>query len=302
MSTSPRLLVIGRCGQVAQALTERAAARGVALLALGRETFDLASFTDLPEAAHAFQPTAVINAAAYTAVDKAEERREEAFAVNARGAGRLAEAVRALSLPFLHISTDYVYDGAKPAPYVETDPTGPLGVYGASKLAGEEEVIAAHPQALIFRTAWVYSPFGGNFVKTMLRLAATKDRLTVVDDQIGSPTSAFDIADALIAVARAIGHEGMKGRAGVYHLAGAGETTWCGFARTIFDISKTVAGPGIPVEPIATAQYPTPAQRPANSRLDCGKLEDAFSLTLPHWRDSLKPVVTRLVEETVPQA
>ncbi|WP_319772071.1 dTDP-4-dehydrorhamnose reductase [Breoghania sp.] len=302
MNTSPRLLVIGRSGQVAQALAERAALRGVPLLALGRETLDLASFSGLPEAALAFQPTAVINAAAFTAVDKAEESREEAFAINAHGAGRLAEAVRALSVPFLHLSTDYVYDGSKAAPYVETDPTGPLGVYGTSKLSGEDAVIAAHPQALVFRTAWVYSPFGGNFVKTMLRLAATRDRLTVVDDQIGSPTSAFDIADALLGVARSIGYEGMKGRAGIYHLAGGGETSWCGFARAIFKASAALGGPSLEVEPITTAQYPTPARRPANSRLDCSKLEDAFSLTLPPWQDSLKPIVERLVSEAVADA
>ena len=295
MIEGPRLLVIGRNGQVARALAERAGERRVPLLALGREECDLATFTDLPDAADDFEPTAIINAAAYTAVDKAEDEREAAFAVNAAGPGRLAEAAARRGLPLMHISTDYVYDGGKSAPYVESDPTAPLGVYGASKLAGEKAVRVALPDALIFRTAWVYSPFGGNFVKTMLRLGAERDSLRVVDDQIGSPTSALDIADALISVAADIYENDLGNRAGIYHLAGSGETSWCGLARAIFQIAGARGGPSIPVEAIPTSEYPTPAKRPANSRLDGSKLEKAFGIRLPDWRQSLKPVVARLL-------
>lgn len=294
-----RLLVIGKSGQVAQSLTERAAARELPLLAFGRPDCDLERFEELPQAADDFRPTVIINAAAYTAVDKAEADADTAFAVNAEGAGRLAAAAARRHLPFLHLSTDYVYDGSKQSPYFESDPVAPLGAYGASKLAGEQAVFAAHPEALIFRTAWVYSPFGGNFVKTMLRLACEREELNIVDDQIGSPTSALDIADALLDVAGAIARDGLDKRGGLYHLAGSGETSWYGFATAIFEASHRRGGPTARLSPIPTSAYPTPARRPANSRLDCTRLQTAFGVRLPHWRDSLETVVDRLVTKPV---
>ncbi|AXS42498.1 dTDP-4-dehydrorhamnose reductase [Breoghania sp. L-A4] len=303
-----RLLVIGRNGQVARSLAERAQARGLPLLALGRADCDLASFHDLPAQADVFRPTIVINAAAYTAVDDAEDNAEAAFAVNARGAGRLAEAAARRGLPLLHLSTDYVYDGTKPAPYVESDPVNPIGVYGKSKLAGEEAVRTAHPGALIFRTAWVYSPFGRNFVKTMLRLGRDRDCVSVVDDQYGSPTSALDIADALLDVAQRLDRDRADDRGGIYHLAGSdpqgalnatGATSWYTFAQAIFEVANSLGEPPVRVEPIPTREFPTKAGRPANSRLDCAKLEVDFGIRLPPWRDSVDQVIRRLIAETV---
>lgn len=291
----PRILVIGKNGQVAQALIERAGIRGLPLLGLGRDVCDLKSITDLPPQADAFQPDVMINAAAYTSVDKAESDAEAAHAINTLGAGRLAEAASKRGIPLMHISTDYVYDGTKPSPYIESDPVAPLGVYGASKLAGELAVRAAHSQALIFRTAWVYSPFGGNFVKTMLRLAGERDQIGVVDDQIGNPTSALDIAEALLDIAMTMTHDDQRSRAGIWHLTCSGEASWYDFARAIFEVSARLGGPSIPVTAIPTSAYPTPTARPANSRLDCGKLAADFGLRLPHWRDSLVTVVERLV-------
>jgi dTDP-4-dehydrorhamnose reductase len=189
-----RIFVAGSSGQVALALAERAAQRGVELISAGRPNLDLATGRGLPELIEAASPTVLINAAAYTAVDRAEAEEELAFAVNAEGTRRLAETAHRLKIPFLHLSTDYVFDGDKPDPYVETDPANPMGAYGRSKLAGERMALAACPTTLILRTAWVYSPFGSNFVKTMLRLAQERDVLRVVDDQIGCPTSALDIA------------------------------------------------------------------------------------------------------------
>jgi len=298
MPAAPRLLVIGRDGQLARSLAERCTARGIAVLALGRPEFDLATFTDLPEEARAFAPTIIVNAAAHTAVDKAETEAEPAFAVNAEGAGRLADAAARLDLPIVHLSTDYVFDGTKPAAYVESDPTNPLGVYGRSKLDGEAQVAAAAPKHVILRTAWVHSPFGGNFVKTMLRLARERDTLAVVADQRGCPTYAPDLADAIIAIAERIVATGWRDAyRGVFHVAGTGETTWHGLASTIFALSAELGGPIAEVRPITTEEYPTPARRPANSRLDCDKLQRVFGVSLPAWQDSLRLCVERLLAE-----
>jgi dTDP-4-dehydrorhamnose reductase len=287
-----RVFVAGSSGQVALALTERAAKRGIELVSAGRPSLDLATGLGLPELVEAASPDVVINAAAYTTVDRAEAEEELAFAVNAEGARRLAEATNRLNIPFLHLSTDYVFDGAKPAAYLETDAPNPMGAYGRSKLLGESLVMAACPGALVLRTAWVYSPFGNNFVKTMLGLAKERDALRVVDDQIGCPTSAFDIADALLTLAdRAPGTT----EPGVFNLVGSGETSWCGFAREIMRQAADRGARVIPVEAILTSAYPTPAKRPANSRLDGKRLRDAFGICLPDWRESLSVVMDRLV-------
>ncbi|TIW92337.1 MAG: dTDP-4-dehydrorhamnose reductase, partial [Mesorhizobium sp.] len=208
-------------------------------------------------------------------------------------AGRVAEAARRLGVPVIHLSTDYVFDGSAPGAYLETDPTAPLGVYGASKLAGEQAVVAAGSRHLILRTAWVYSPFGKNFVKTMLRLAADRDEITVVADQWGNPTSALDIADAILHAAAMMHGDSSFTAFGIYHLAGTGETNWSGFARHILDTSRMFGGPWARVRDIATMDYPTKARRPANSRLSSAKFAEVFGWRAPDWRQSTEAVVRR---------
>jgi dTDP-4-dehydrorhamnose reductase len=289
-----RIFVAGSSGQVALALAERATQRGVELISAGRPNLDLATGRGLPELIEAASPTVLINAAAYTAVDRAEAEEELAFAVNAEGTRRLAETAHRLKIPFLHLSTDYVFDGDKPDPYVETDPANPMGAYGRSKLAGERMALAACPTTLILRTAWVYSPFGSNFVKTMLRLAQERDVLRVVDDQIGCPTSALDIADALLTLVAHVTSR-REPEWGIFNLVGSGEASWCGFAREILQQAADRGARIVPVEAIPTSAYPTPAKRPANSRLDGSRLRKIFGIGLPDWRDSLSVVIDRLI-------
>lgn len=289
-----RILVIGRSGQLGTALAEATSA-GVTVVAVGRPDADLTRPEALAEMIARERPAAVINAAAYTAVDRAESEAEAAFALNATGAGNVASAAHAAGLPVVHVSTDYVFDGSKSEPYLETDPVAPLGVYGASKLDGERRVAQANPRHLIVRTAWVVSPFGANFVKTMLRLAAERPRLRVVDDQIGTPTYAPDLARALIAMAgQGAQHPAGDVLWGVYHAANGGETTWCGLARRVMERARSRGLPSAPVDAIMTADYPTPARRPANSRLDTGKLTRVFGLSLPHWTQAVDACVDRL--------
>ncbi len=296
MKMSRPILVVGRAGQVARALVEESAATGVALVALGRPDLDLVDAASIDAAVDKLTPWLVINAAAYTAVDQAESDEAAAFALNAEGAGMLAACAAKAGLPMLHLSTDYVFDGAKPAPYVETDPTAPLGVYGRSKLAGEVAVAQANPAHLILRTAWVYSAFGKNFAKTMLRVAETRTELGVVQDQIGNPTSAHDIAVALLKLAETIAAKPQQSW-GTYHLTARGDASWADFAAEIFDVSAKHGGPVAAVKRITTEDYPTPTRRPANSRLDCARLEKTFGVRLPHWKDSTRTCIERLVAE-----
>ncbi|WP_192384903.1 dTDP-4-dehydrorhamnose reductase [Mesorhizobium silamurunense] len=290
-----RLAVTGREGQVAASLIEAAkGGRDVEVVAVGRPALDLARPDTVFSALEAARPDIVVSAAAYTAVDQAEDEKELAFAVNATGAGKVAEAAVGLGVPIIHLSTDYVFDGTKDGAYVETDETAPLGVYGASKLAGEQAVAAANPRHLILRTAWVYSPFGKNFVKTMLRLASDRDEISVVADQWGNPTSALDIADAILHAAARLEADKNFAAFGVYHLAGEGETNWSGFARHILDTSRAFGGPRASVRDITTADYPTKARRPANSRLSSARFKGVFGWTTPEWRESAERVVRRL--------
>ncbi|PBB44077.1 dTDP-4-dehydrorhamnose reductase [Mesorhizobium sp. WSM3866] len=288
-----RLAVTGREGQVAASLIERGS-KDVEVVPVGRPALDLARpetvFAALAEA----RPDIVVSAAAYTNVDQAEDEKELAFAVNATGAGKVAEAAAGLGVPVIHLSTDYVFDGAKDSAYVETDATAPLGVYGASKLAGEKAVATANPRHLILRTAWVYSPFGRNFVKTMLRLASDRDEISVVADQWGNPTSALDIADAILHAAARLRNDKNFAAFGVYHLAGSGETNWSGFARHILDTSRAFGGPYATVRDIATVDYPTKARRPANSRLSSARFANVFEWRAPEWRVAVESVVRRL--------
>lgn len=295
-----RILVTGREGQVARSLGERARGHDIELLMLGRPELDLAGPADAIAAAiEAAQPHAIISAAAYTQVDRAEIEPDLAFAVNESGARAVARAAAKLGVPLIHLSTDYVFDGSKAEPYVEDDATGPAGVYGASKLAGEKAVLAEHENSAVLRTAWVYSPFGANFVKTMLRLAETRDEVSVVADQQGNPSSALDIADAVISVAGNLLARREPELRGVFHMTASGEGSWADFAEAVFDISAAAGGPSAHVKRISTAEYPTPARRPANSRLDCSRLEQMHGFRLPDWRESLQTVVERLVQSGV---
>lgn len=290
-----RLLVTGLRGQVVESLKAKGASgNGHSIIAVGRPELDLASPGDVKSVLSRHRPDAVVNAAAYTAVDRAEKEEALAFAVNAAGADAIAEASAGLGVPLIHISTDYVFPGDKPTPYSEEDETGPQGVYGRSKLAGEKAVRAAQPRHAILRTAWVYSPFGANFVKTMLRLAATQDQIRVVADQSGNPTSALDLAEAIIVVAEAMLADAHL--SGIYHVAGTGDSTWCAFARHILEVSGKLGGPTAEVLPISTAEYPTPAKRPVNSRLNCGKFAHDFGRGLPHWQESSAACVGQLLQ------
>jgi len=289
-----RILVTGATGQVAASLVERAPP-GVDVVALGRPGLDLADPASIRDAFESETADVVVNAAAYTAVDKAEAEEALATRINGEGAGLVAQAARALGAPIIQVSTDYVFDGSLDRPYVEDDPVGPIGAYGRSKLAGEEAVADANPRCVILRTAWVYSPFGTNFVKTMLRLGETRDEVRVVADQRGQPTSALDIADAVFMIAHRMLLEPGPEKYGVFHLTGGGEATWAEFAQAIFAQAHALGRPAPRVIPIATAEFPTPARRPANSRLDGARLKRDYGIALPDWRDSLKPVVERLL-------
>ncbi|MER9603769.1 dTDP-4-dehydrorhamnose reductase [Mesorhizobium sp. M0243] len=292
-----RLVVTGRDGQVAASLLEAGqAAAGVEVIAIGRPQLDLSRPDTVIEAIAAAKPDIVVSAAAYTAVDQAEDEPDLAFAVNAVGAGKVAQAAACLGVPVIHLSTDYVFDGTKAGAYEETDETAPRNAYGVSKLAGEQAVAAANPRHLILRTAWAYSPFSRNFVKTMLKLANDRDEIAVVADQWGNPTSAIDIADAILHAATML-HEN-KGSAafGIYHLAGTGETNWSGFARHILDTSRVFGGPWARVRDIATMDYPTKARRPANSRLSTAKFTATYGWTAPEWQQSAKEIVSRLLD------
>ena len=289
-------MVTGRAGQLAQSLVEAAACRRVDVVAVGRPDLDLADRASIEASIARVAPSIVVNAAAYTAVDKAESEPEQARAINADGAQHVAAQCERLGIPLIHISTDYVFDGRKAGPYLEDDDVGPTGVYGHSKLEGERRVASACSRSIILRTAWVYSPFGHNFVKTMLRLAAARPEIAVVDDQIGCPTYAPHLADAVLAVAeRVLTDLPNREPWGIYHAAGQGEASWCTFAREIFQCSARLGGPTAEVRAITTAEYPTAARRPANSRLDCGKLARTLGVRLADWRVGAADCVGRLI-------
>ncbi|HVZ08566.1 dTDP-4-dehydrorhamnose reductase [Rhodopila sp.] len=284
------ILVTGGAGQVASALS-----RAPGVVRVGRPDFDFDRPETIEATVRATAPRLVVNAAAYTAVDAAESDSEAAYRANRDGPATLARLCKAAGIPLIHISTDYVFDGAKPEPYVETDPVAPQGVYGASKLAGEEAVLAEGGQAVILRTAWVYAATGRNFVRTMLTLAKTRDALRVVADQQGCPTTAADLADAILAIIRRLDETGWQAAyQGLFHATGTGATTWHGLAVAAFEEAARHGARTPSVAPIRTADYPTPARRPANSRLDCSKLRQTFGVVLPPWRDSLRLTVDEI--------
>lgn len=288
-----RIAVTGRAGQLVTSLLERAA--DIDVVAVGRPELDLRERQSVLNALVGANADVIINAAAYTAVDKAETEPDVAMRVNADGAAFVAEAAASLGVPLLHVSTDYVFEGTLDRPYREDDPTGPTGAYGRSKLAGEERIAAIHPDHAILRTAWVYSPFGVNFVRTMLRLGESRSEVGVVADQWGNPTSALDIADALIAIAKKLAVDPDPALRGVFHLSGQGDATWADVAGAAFEAAAQYGRPAVRVRPITTADYPTPARRPANSRLDNTKSKQRFGLSLPHWRPSLTSCVERIL-------
>ncbi len=289
-----RILVAGREGQVARALVARFA--GHAVTALEPPALDLTDRASIEAAVAAAAPDLVVNAAAYTAVDRAEDDAALAHAVNRDGAAWLAEAAAARGLPFVHFSTDYVFDGLKGAPYLETDIPSPLGVYGRSKEEGERAVLAANPRSIILRTAWVCSAVGGNFVKTMLRLAAERDELRVVADQHGAPTFAADLADAVFAMAlRLLASPAGDEAFGLFHLSGAPHTTWHGFAAEILAQAAARGHKRPALTAIATSDYPTRAVRPADGRLDCGKIGRVHGIAPADWRASLGRCLDELI-------
>lgn len=290
-----KIAVTGKTGQVATSLIERGSLAGHEIVAVGRPELDLADPHAIVRVLEETAPDVIVSAAAYTAVDKAETESELAHAVNGSGPLAVARAARTMGVPLVHLSTDYVFDGALDRPYYEGDATGPTGVYGASKLAGEQAVLDSYAEnSAVLRVAWVYSPFGGNFVKTMLRLAQDRDEVGVVADQVGNPTSALDIADGILKVAENLARNRNPKLRGVFHMTAAGEASWAEFAEAIFAISTANGGPAASVRAITTAEYPTPAKRPANSRLNSSLIASLHDVALPEWTQSLETVVNRL--------
>lgn len=292
-----KILTIGNSGQVARAMIERSEAVGISNEAIGRPMIDILRPKTIEDAIKRYKPTVLVNAAAYTAVDHAEKDVDSAFGLNAAGAGTLARLADSSRIPLVHISTDYVFDGKKTAPYIESDPIAPLGVYGQSKALGERQVDDATKRSVILRTAWVYSPFGKNFVKTMLRLAAERESVSVVDDQLGNPTNALDIADGIISICQHLANRSESASYGVYHMTGCGRASWADFAEAIFEVYRQETGKNVRLNRITSSEYPTPAERPKNSQLNSDKLAKEFSVTLPHWRTSFEDVVRRLISE-----
>jgi dTDP-4-dehydrorhamnose reductase len=275
------IVVFGGNGQLGRELSRAAASRAIALHALSHAEADIADSAAVAVALARLQPTIVVNAAAYTKVDLAESNVEAARKTNEIGPAILAEACAAVDVPLVHVSTDYVFDGRKEDAYHESDPVCPISVYGRTKAAGEEAVRRILKHHVILRTAWVYGEFGDNFLKTVLRLAATRDELRIVADQQGSPTSAGELAEAILTIASAFRHD--RALAGTYHFTAGGVTTWHGFANRIVEIAAPITGRNPHVTPIGTADYPTAARRPANSRLDCHLFIEKFDFLPRHW-------------------
>ncbi|NVZ52245.1 dTDP-4-dehydrorhamnose reductase [Pseudomonas sp. B6002] len=281
-----KILITGQHGQVSRELQQRLQGLGE-LIVLGRDQLDLADAEQIRQQVRAQRPGLIINAAAHTAVDLAESEPDAAFAINAIAPGVLAEEAKALGIPLIHYSTDYVFDGSKPAPYTEADTPNPLGVYGQSKLAGEQAIAAVGGEYLILRTSWVYSSHGKNFLLTMQRLLQEKPQMRIVADQIGAPTWAGSIADSTRALIERW-QAGQPGDWGIYHLTAQGETSWFGFAQAIGEHLKAQGKACAELEAIPSSAYPTPAKRPLNSRLDCSRLQQQWQVSQPQWQDALR--------------
>jgi dTDP-4-dehydrorhamnose reductase len=289
------LLVFGAKGQIASELIDLAGSRAIECVGLTHEAADITDPAALAAALRDIRPRLVVNAAAYTAVDRAESEEPLAHLVNAVGAGNIAKAAAEAEIPLIHLSTDYVFDGSKPAPYLETDPIAPLGAYGRTKAEGEAKVRAANPRHIILRTAWVYGRFGHNFLKTMLRLAREREELRIVADQVGCPTATQDIAEAILAIDQAI--QNGENRFGTYHFAGSTAATWHEFASSIVETQAKTTGLRPAVTAITTADYPTPARRPANSRLDSSLFTDVFGYRAQDWRTRTSETISALIDQ-----
>jgi len=293
-----KVLITGREGQLAQSLNERGNDHPqLELVFAARPDTDLSIRGSVAKAIKKARPDVVINAAAYTDVDRAEDQPELAYRINALAAGEAARAAAEIGAPIIQLSTDYVFSGGLKRPYREDDPVSPISFYGASKAAGEERVRSANARHLILRTSWVVSPFGRNFVKTMIDAARSRDVLTVVDDQRGRPTSALDLADAILEIAEGWAGGGAQGQGQTFHLAASGETSWYGLACAVMDECARLGAPAAKIEPINSAQWPTRAVRPQNSVLDCSMVQSKWGMRLPDWRDSARKIVQRLVAD-----
>jgi len=290
-----KVLVTGREGQVVRSLVEKAGAvPGLTLMPIGRPEVELEISGSVASAIRNMVPDAVINAAAYTAVDQAEDEPERAERINAEAAGEAARAAAELGIPIIQLSTDYVFDGSGEGPYAEDAPVAPINVYGRTKLEGEEQVRAANSDHLILRTSWVYSPFGRNFVKSIMAAARDRPVLTVVDDQRGCPTSALDLADALMLVLKGWDSGERTGRGVTYHLASPSAATWFEVAQHVLAECRRLGMPSAEVKPVVSSEWPTRAERPRSSVLDSNRFERDFGYRMPDWRTSVTTVVERL--------
>jgi dTDP-4-dehydrorhamnose reductase len=287
------ILVTGGAGQVGIELARQGWPADVALYLPTRAELDIGDAASVEALFAARSFAAVINPAAYTAVDKAEDESAAAFLANAQGAANLAQASRKTGVPLVHVSTDYVFDGSKDGFYLETDPVAPLGSYGASKLSGEYAVLSGNKRSVVLRTAWVLSAHRGNFLKTMLRVGATNPKLRVVADQVGCPTSAADIAVALRTITLAMIAD-VDAPTGIFHFVNTGEASWCDLAREIFALSAATGGPSPEVEAITTADYPTPAKRPANSRLSTDRIRADYGIHPRDWQAAVRDIIDEL--------
>ena len=292
-----RLLIIGANGQLGWELGKRGHQKGFDTVCVDLPEFNITDQAQVLDQVKMSAPNMVINASAYTAVDKAESESELAFAVNEKGPSYLADACAAHGIPMVHVSTDYVFSGDKDSSYLETDSISPMGVYGQSKADGENAVRRRLKSHIIIRTAWLYGVNGRNFVKTMLKLGKDRETIRVVADQHGCPTYAGDLADAIIAISGQVG-SGLKGKWGTYHYCGKGHTTWHGFAEAIFEMAKSLVSLKVQhVEPISTGAYPTPAKRPANSVLDCSRIQTEFGIRNRPWKESLAEMLKILLDD-----
>lgn len=290
-----KILVTGAQGQVGKEICQTANQADFTVIAAGRNELDITSESSVNDYITHHQPAIVINAAAYTAVDKAESENQQAYAINHDGAKNLAKVCSQLDIPLLHISTDYVFDGTKQESYTEEDPVSPLGIYGDSKWQGEEAVRKHLEKHIILRVAWVFGAHGNNFVKTMLRLANERDELGIVADQYGGPSPARNIAETLIALSKQFFQNGSLSW-GTYHYCGAPKVSWYEFASEIFKqaCENNLIDKKMKLNAITTAEYPTPAKRPANSMLNCSKLSKTFGIIMPDWKISLQQVLAEL--------
>ncbi len=300
--TAPRrrIVVTGRQGQVVSALRDRAAVNAdLDIIPLGRPGLDLSDVRSIAPSLAAARPDVIVSAAAYTSIEQAEADEGLATLVNQTSAGLLGQVAAALGVPIIHLSTACVFDGATSGAYAETDPVGPFSVYGRSKLGGERAIADATADHVILRTAWVFSPFGTNFLKTMLRIAEGRDCVNVIADEFGTPTSAFDIADAIVTVARNLMASDDPGLRGTFHMSGSGRTSWAGFAEEIFRASRARGGPFAAVNPIPSHTYSSAVERPANAELDCRKLKAVHGIAMPDWRPATQRVIERLFDTMI---